>query len=412
MSFIGRTLSFTPCLSYLALCLKTTFTPLMKLLHIVAPLLLMTLSISVIAQSGWQEDWNHLKNGGVINIPEGTFHLSESLTLEGKKDVQIKGAGMGKTILVFNGKNSGRAAIRITNSENIRLDGFTVVDPAGDGFYADAVRNVQFLFLEVRWNVAGASHGNGSGIHSDRSQRVLFFECKATGAPKAGLQTTQCEQVVMRKCTVSENLIGIFSINTSYVDLVENTVSDNTTGIIMHDSPDLKGERSWDVEVYKNTIRTNNRDVSAMHDTLLAIPGSGIILLGVSDVNVFENTIDRNRTGNLLILSFPVVGSTLTTRRYDPQRIYIRQNTFLHEKSKPMVSTEFGKVIRQKFGKNIPDIIYDGIQDEINISPTTGRLLPEYQICIYDNAEATFGNLDAGHDYKGVTRDLTLFQCK
>ncbi|HLF65276.1 MAG TPA: hypothetical protein VI603_16035, partial [Saprospiraceae bacterium] len=103
-------------------------------------------------QEEWQEQWILVEDGSTINLPEGTFHFTRTLSLEGKKKIHIKGAGMGKTVLSFAGQIEGGEGVRITNSENIRLEGFTVLDTKGDGIKAQHVYDIQFLFVEARWS--------------------------------------------------------------------------------------------------------------------------------------------------------------------------------------------------------------------------------------------------------------------
>ena len=69
-----------------------------------------------------------VENGSAINIDEGNFSLSKSISLDGKKNVIIRGKGMDKTILSFSKQLSGAEGIKITNCENIILEDLTVQD--------------------------------------------------------------------------------------------------------------------------------------------------------------------------------------------------------------------------------------------------------------------------------------------
>jgi hypothetical protein len=58
-----------------------------------------------------------------------------------------------------------------------------------------------------------------------------------------------------------------------------------------------------------------------------------------------------------------------------------------------------------KFGKKVPHIIYDGIKDE--------KLKNEKNlICIHDNLNESFAEIDASNDFKHISRDLKAYQCK
>src|SRR6187551_3098366 len=67
-------------------------------------------------------------DGSVIELPEGKFTCDASLSLDGKKNITIKGAGMDKTILNFKDQISGAEGIKVTNASNITLLDFTVQD--------------------------------------------------------------------------------------------------------------------------------------------------------------------------------------------------------------------------------------------------------------------------------------------
>ena len=70
-------------------------------------------------------------DGDVIDLEEGNFQISGSLSLEGKKKITIRGKGMDKTILSFKNQKTGAEGIKITNCENIVLEDFAVQDSKG-----------------------------------------------------------------------------------------------------------------------------------------------------------------------------------------------------------------------------------------------------------------------------------------
>src|SRR5262245_24872951 len=73
------------------------------------------------------------EDGATVEIPAGNFQFDASLSLDGKKNVTIRGAGLDKTILNFKGQLSGAEGIKITNASNITLQDLTVQDTKGDG---------------------------------------------------------------------------------------------------------------------------------------------------------------------------------------------------------------------------------------------------------------------------------------
>jgi hypothetical protein len=56
-----------------------------------------------------------------------------------------------------------------------------------------------------------------------------------------------------------------------------------------------------------------------------------------------------------------------------------------------------------RFGKKVPDIVFDGVLDD-----SRKGVLP---LCIQNNQNAKFVNLDAANDFKNVSRNATLYNC-
>jgi hypothetical protein len=63
-----------------------------------------------------------------------------------------------------------------------------------------------------------------------------------------------------------------------------------------------------------------------------------------------------------------------------------------------------------KFGRNVPHIVYDGIINP-KYRDETGNVKTEYKICIQNNKNQSFANIDADNDFKNISRDITPFNC-
>ncbi|WP_331967940.1 hypothetical protein [Ohtaekwangia sp.] len=64
-----------------------------------------------------------------------------------------------------------------------------------------------------------------------------------------------------------------------------------------------------------------------------------------------------------------------------------------------------GKMYKFKlrFGKNVPHILYDGIED---------ANMKDRNICVKNNTNATFANIDAGNKFKNKSRDMKPYECE
>ena len=87
---------------------------------------LFSFSFSVSAQKDFQKKYQSqlilAEDGAVIELPEGTFTLTNTLSLEGKKKITIRGKGIDKTILSFKGQTDGAEGLRVSDCENILLE--------------------------------------------------------------------------------------------------------------------------------------------------------------------------------------------------------------------------------------------------------------------------------------------------
>ena len=84
------------------------------------------------------------EDGDVINIEAGNYALTKSLSLDGKKNITLRGKGIDKTILSFKGQTQGAEGIKVTNCDNIDLEDFTAEDSKGDLIKTMHVKGITF----------------------------------------------------------------------------------------------------------------------------------------------------------------------------------------------------------------------------------------------------------------------------
>ena len=58
----------------------------------------------------------------------------------------------------------------------------------------------------------------------------------------------------------------------------------------------------------------------------------------------------------------------------------------------------------------MPHILYDGIVDKAHLDDA-GERKEAYGICIRNNTNGSFANLDAENNFKNISYDLTPFDC-
>lgn len=346
-------------------------------------------------------------DSSVIELPQGTFVLPTSLWLDGKKNIVIKGKGMNQTILNFSQQISGAEGIKITNCKNITLQDLTVQDTKGDAIKTQQVDGMIFRNVKAEWTRGAHSKNGGYGLYPVQCSNVLIEGCEARGASDAGIYVGQSQHIIVRNCRAYENVAGIEIENSMYADVYDNEATNNTGGILVFDLPDLPVKKGGQVRLYRNHIHHNNHKNFAPQGNIVAKvpPGTGIMLLAATRVDVFENKIIHNRTTGTAIISYYMTENPINDSSYNPypDSIAIFNNEYRRERVRATGQGRMGKLFRLKlrFGKEVPHILYDGI--------TNGT--QAVQLCIYGNQEQTFANIDAGNRFLLISRDARLHTC-
>ncbi|CAN5143890.1 hypothetical protein BH09BAC1_BH09BAC1_08780 [soil metagenome] len=354
------------------------------------------------------------EDNSVIEIPEGYYKFSGSLSMEGKNGVTIKGAGKDKTFLSFDGQTEGAEGIKVNNSTNIILEGFTVWDAKGDAIKVQEVNGLVFREIRTEWT-HGPRASNGSyGFYPVNCDNVLIEHCEAIGASDAGIYVGQSRNVIVRNNLAYQNVAGIEIENTKWADVYENEATDNTGGILVFDMLGLAQTNGQYVRVYNNNIHHNNQRNFAPEGNIVATvpPGTGVLVLATCNVEIFNNKIHYNRTVGTGVISYLIVKKEIEDTLFDPypKSIYIYGNDYKRAFGLPSIQNSMGQLIAWKSWYSVPDIIYDGYIDP---SVAVGGKLPaDKGVCIRNNGKATFAMVDAANDFKTINRDLNAYNCE
>ncbi len=349
------------------------------------------------------------RNGDTIHLPEGRFTMPGSLSMEGKNDIVIVGAGMDKTILSFKSQATGAEGLKISNGRHIKLIDFTVQDAKGDCIKVQQVNGLVFKNIKAEWTGKPSSKNGGYALYPVQCQNILMDGCWAIGASDAGVYVGQSKNIIVRNCKAYHNVAGIEIENSSYADVYDNEAWENSGGILVFDLPDLPVKKGTQARVYNNNIHDNNHANFAPKGNIVAkVPlGTGMLLLAAQQVEVFNNNIIDNRTSGISVVSYFISENPIRDSLYDPypHDVYIHDNSLQRKGERATGKGRMGKMYRfkLKFGKDVPLIVYDGIADEKNTTQV---------ICLFNNKEETFANIDAGNSFKNISRDAQPYRCK
>src|ERR1035437_4182761 len=342
------------------------------------------------------------KPGAVIELPEGTFPMTGTLSLT-VANVTIRGQGIGKTVLSYKGQKTGAAGIQAT-ADHFTLEGLSVQDTKGDGVKINDADGVTIRKVRAEWT-GGPNEKNGSyGIYPVKCKNVLIEDSASSGAADAGIYVGQSKNIIVRRSRAENNVAGIEIENSESADVYENVATNNAGGLLVFSLPDLPVKGSRNTRVFNKQVYSNNTPNFAPKGNIVAkVPtGTGIIVMATHQVELFKNSIHDNNTVNISIISYLSTGNPLNDPTYDPyvSAVYVHDNEIGVGGTNPAGLA--AEMIAPKFGKPLPGIMWDGIVNAKGGDP---------QICIANNGDAKFLNYDAGGEFKKVSTDLTKHAC-
>jgi parallel beta-helix repeat protein len=352
--------------------------------------------------------------GTVIELPEGTFFLNNTLSLEGKKNITIRGKGMNKTILSFKGQTDGAEGIHVNDGTDILLEGFTVQDAKGDAIKTMHVIGISFHDVKVEWTGAPGPENGGYGLYPVQCEKVLIDKCISVGASDAGIYVGQSKDIIVKNSTAYHNVAGIEIENSLRAEVYDNEAYENTGGVLVFDLPDLVQKKGGYVKVYKNHIHDNNFVNFAPKGNIVAtVPsGTGLLILATKNVEVYDNKILNNQSVGTGIISYFTTGKPIKDKNYDPfpSAISIHDNTYERKDGLPVGNDPISGIVGKKFGEKVPHILYDGIRNP-SFLDGKGNWIAGQCISIINNKNQSIVNLDAEHGFQGMARADEAFKC-
>lgn len=368
-----------------------------------------------------------IHDGDTVDLPEGNFMFTKSLAMDGKSNILIRGKGMDKTILSFKNQTEGAQGLLISNGKNILLQDFSIEDAKGDNLKVSEVRGITFKRIRSVW-AEGAKTENGAyALYPVLCKQVLIDECIAMGSSDAGIYVGQSDSVIIRNSKAYWNVAGIESENSRWVEIYGNEAYENTGGILIFDLPGLT-QYGHTTKVYDNYVHDNNHENFAAKGNIVASipPGTGLMVLATNTLELTRNKIIDNKTIGIGIISYDLVaalnegeveqeesiGGVQTVNNnykvdslYNPYpfNIFIHDNEYENSHWFPSTNNDIGKLFLTKSFMSPPDIAYDGI-----VNPDR----PDAKLCIQEKEGIVFLDLDAAHDFKALSKEVSRYRCE
>lgn len=295
--------------------------------------------------------------GDTIQMPEGTFSLIDSLSLD-VEGVTLRGAGEGKTVLDF-AQQAGAGEGLLVTSDGVTLTGFTVRDTKGDGIKSKGADRIIYRFVTVEWTGEPEETNGAYGVYPVESKDVLVENVTVRGASDAGIYVGQSSNIIVRNSVVEYNVAGIEIENSSGADVYGNIARNNTGGILVFDLPDLPVSGGNSTRIFANQILANNtRNFAAAGNIVAGVPsGTGVIIMANRNVHVFDNTFENNRSTGVLITAYSL---PFTDAAYNPlpRDIVVRANKYTGGGDDPQGILE---PLADAMGGTLPPVVWDGV---------------------------------------------------
>jgi parallel beta-helix repeat protein len=343
------------------------------------------------------------KPGATIELPEGTFNMTGTLSLT-VPNLTIRGKGIGKTVLSYKNQTTGAAGIQAT-ADHFTLEGVTIRDTKGDGVKINDADGVTIRKVRAEWS-GGPNEKNGSyGIYPVKCKNVLIEDSSSFGAADAGIYVGQSKNIIVRRNRAEFNVAGIEIENSEGADVYENVSTNNAGGLLVFSLPDLPVKGSRNTRVFNNQVYSNNTPNFAPKGNIVAkVPtGTGVIVMATHQAEFYKNSIHDNNTVNVSIISYLSTGNPMNDATYDPyvSAVYVHDNEIGVGGTNPAGMA--AEMIAPKVGKPLPGIMWDGI-----VNTKDGA---DPRICIANNGDAKFLNYDAGGEFKNISTNLQTHAC-
>lgn len=353
---------------------------------------------------------NNAQSGDTIVLPQGRFNMSTELTFNGNNSLgqqvmveglTIRGAGMAKTILDFTDSEAGADGFFITNTKDIVMEDMGVYEAPNNAIKLKSTDGIILRRVATVWETDYQSTNGAYGLYPVETQNVLIEDCYVKGSADAGVYVGQSSNIVVRNTIAEKNVAGIEIENSTNADVYGNTATGNTGGILIFDLPIGNGLYGSGVRIFNNTVTDNNAPNFATASDFaggvhIVPPGTGVIVLSTSDVEIYDNTITGHQTTSIALSSYVLADDKVLQvpnqdiggadqdddtqavmnygdiATYAPEfldgwsplvrSISIHDNTIVAGKYNPK-----GSLIRDIIlgyainGSKVPDILYDGI---------------------------------------------------
>ena len=363
-----------------------------------------------------------IKDNTEVFLKSGQYQFSK-LSIQGQlSNILFRGEGPEKTIIDFSDQNGGGEGMRVDDVTGFAIKDMKLTESKGDLLKINNCQNVSIENVHTVWEGEPSIENGGYGIYPVLCKNVTIDRCYVRGASDAGVYVGQTIGAVVKNSKAEYNVAGFEIENTQNAEAFNNEATNNTGGFLVFDHPGLKHDGT-NIKVYDNNIYNNNyRNFAPAANSASGVgnlpPGTGILVMRTSNVEVYNNTIKDNNTMAVGILSYLVVDPNIVQNHpaFDPipRNITLKNNTITKQSDfpEPVKDHELAQMLVQLYQKleanelasgGMHEIIYDGVQLQEGPNPNN--------ICIQENGDAKFLNMDVANDFAAPNFNVEPYLC-
>lgn len=314
--------------------------------------------------------------GDTVRLAAGTFALTDGLSLD-VKNVTIRGAGAGRTILDFKGQLAAGEGLMITSS-GVTVRDLTVLDAKGDAVKAKGVDQISFLHMSVDWSGPPKAANGAYGVYPVSSTNVLIDGVTVRGASDAGIYVGQSRNIVVKNSVAHFNVAGIEIENSMNADVHDNLATHNAGGILIFDLPNLPQQGGHSHRIFHNRVVDNDTQNFAPKGNIVAsVPtGTGVMVMANHDVHVFDNAISGNATAAVIVTGYK---QAIRDAHYEPlpTDIVVRGNRIGRNGWAPQIDGMAGMALPPVLWDGATHFVRDGqpVDETVNVVIRDGPVL-------------------------------------
>jgi len=253
------------------------------------------------------------QTGDTFVFPAGRYNLTSTIEFNGLVDNQavtnltFRGAGKDQTILDVSGASGD--GFLFNNTDYLIFEDFGIYESNNNALKVTKSTGVIMRRMATVWETDYQSTNGAYGLYPVETEEVLIEDSYVKGSADAGVYVGQSHNIVVRNNIAEKNVAGIEIENSTNADVYGNVATGNTGGILIFDLPIGNGKYGSGVRIFDNEVTANNAPNFANVGSFaggvhIVPPGTGVIVLSTSDVEIYNNTITDHQTTSFAITSY------------------------------------------------------------------------------------------------------------